>query len=50
MKVILDNEGYTLLIGYQDKIKCRTAFNDLAIKIFKLSFEDWYQERHERFL
>jgi ribosomal protein S18 acetylase RimI-like enzyme len=37
------NKEYKFLIGYQDNIQCRKAFNDLAIKVFKLSFEDWYQ-------
>lgn len=43
MKVILNKKEYTLLIGYQDHVKYRSAFNDLAVKVFSLSFEDWYQ-------
>lgn len=43
MKVILNNKEYEFLIGYQDHAKYRSAFNNLAVKVFKLSFEDWYQ-------
>ena len=43
MKVMLNNKEYTFLIGYQDDVKYRSAFNDLAVRVFNLSFEDWYQ-------
>lgn len=43
MKVMLNNKEYKFLIGYQGDAKCRSAFNDLAVQVFNLSFEDWYQ-------
>jgi predicted N-acetyltransferase YhbS len=38
----------TFLKGYQQDDKKRAAFNRLAVKIFDLSFEDWYQSGYWR--
>ncbi len=43
MKVTLNNKTYTLKSAYQKDEKSRKAFNQLAVKTFDLSFEDWYQ-------
>ncbi len=43
MIVTLGNKEYIFLIGYQWENSYRKAFNDLAGKVFGLSFEDWYQ-------
>ena len=40
---ILGQENVQLLIGYQKENTYRQAFNQLAMNIFDLSFEDWYQ-------
>ncbi len=41
--IILEQENLQLLIGYQKENKYRQAFNQLAVNVFELSFEDWYQ-------
>ena len=41
--IISEQENIQLLIGYQEENKYRQAFNQLAVNIFDLSFEDWYQ-------
>lgn len=41
--VTVGDKEYTFLINYQMENKYRAAFNDLAEKIFGISFEDWYQ-------
>lgn len=38
----------SFLKGYQLENKKRAAFNHLAVKIFDLSFEDWYQSGYWR--
>ncbi len=48
MKIILNNHEYTLLIGYQKDDDYRSAFNQLAVKTFDLSFESWYQSGYWR--
>src|ERR1700721_111363 len=42
MKINLNNQEYTLLIGQQKDSCYRTAFNNLVQKIFGFSFETWY--------
>lgn len=34
---------YKVIEGYRDNESLRHSFNELAIKTFKLNFEDWYQ-------
>ena len=43
MKLTLQDKEYELLIGYQKESEYRHAFNDLAKKVFGISFEDWYK-------
>lgn len=43
MKILINNNEFTFLNGYQKNDKYRLAFNNLAIKVFNLSFEEWYQ-------
>ena len=43
MKITLSNRKYTFLIGYRNENKYRAAFNNLAKKIFGISFEEWYR-------
>ncbi len=43
MKVSIANKEYTFLIGYRSQDLYRAAFNNLAKKVFGISFEDWYQ-------
>lgn len=42
-RVSLGDHQYTFFKGYQKTDKYRAAFNALAVKIFNLSFEDWYK-------
>jgi len=35
--------GYIFKKNYKDNYKLRTSFNELAIKVYKLNFEDWFQ-------
>lgn len=43
MQIILNGHEYTFLIGYQKNDNYRSAFNQLAVKTFNLSFDPWYQ-------
>lgn len=43
MKLNLKEKNYTFLIGYQKEKKYSDAFNELAKKIFSISFEEWYK-------
>lgn len=43
MNVIMQDKRYSFLKGYQNESKYRLAFNNLAKKVFGISFEDWYQ-------
>lgn len=43
MKIILNNQEYSFLTGYQKDQKLRDSFNKLASDTFGISFESWYQ-------
>lgn len=43
MKIILQNKEYIFLVGHQKDNRSRTLFDELTQKVFKLSFEAWYQ-------
>ncbi len=43
MKLDLQSKKFIFLAGYQKDNKRRTAFNNLAQKVFGLSFEGWYE-------
>ncbi len=40
---MLRNNNYSFFKGYQDDDKKRASFNQLAVAVFQLSFELWYQ-------
>ncbi len=48
MRVTLGNKEYEYLIAYQHEDKYRVVFNNLAEKIFSLSFEVWYESGYWR--
>jgi hypothetical protein len=43
LRTTLSNHEYTFFKGYQKEDKYRAQFNALAVKIYDLSFEEWYQ-------
>lgn len=43
MRTTLGNHEYTFFKGYQKEDKLRAAFNVLSVKIFGLSFDEWYK-------
>jgi predicted GNAT family N-acyltransferase len=43
LRATLSNHEYTFFKGHQKDDKYRSAFNELAIKTYGLSFENWYQ-------
>lgn len=43
MQISLPDSEYTFLSGYQLEKKYRDAFNQLSVKVFGLSFVEWYE-------
>ena len=43
LRTTLGNHEYTFFKGHQKEDKYRASFNALSIKIFGLSFEEWYK-------
>jgi hypothetical protein len=48
MKIILKDREYTFLVGYQKEDSFRSAFEQLSMKTYGLSFEPWYQSGYWR--
>jgi GNAT superfamily N-acetyltransferase len=46
MEITLNNEKYLFLKQYQNESQSRSAFNRLANKVFKISFEAWYRTEY----
>lgn len=43
LRTTLGNHEYTFFKGHQNEDKYRASFNALSVKVFGLSFEEWYK-------
>lgn len=44
----METDKYNLKTRYQDNDQLRGSFNHLAMDVFNLSFEEWYQSGYWR--
>ncbi|BBH24323.1 GNAT family acetyltransferase [Paenibacillus baekrokdamisoli] len=44
MNLGIESSGYSTICCYQENELLRKSFNELAIKVFGIDFEDWYQK------